>query len=219
MKANMGQTRRRRWLLRLGVLAWAAVPGCCCLSERQHGCDDIPAGAIPVLTGTHTHDIFAKEAELAEAGDFFIYEAEWLYDPVTGCGSTKPGPYGAYHLGEIVKRLPDVPFPVLIQVNLDERLNETRRLEVVAFLKSHGIVDAEQRVIVGFVTTEGLFGDEAANIFRQGYMGHGMRPDLYGAGGSFGGNGAFGGASVVGGYGTLGGLGSSIGALGGLRRY
>ena len=93
MKANKGLTRRRRWCLRLGLLAWIAVPGCCCLNSwgDRNGCNDIPAGAIPVLTGTHTQDIFRKQAEIAEADDFVIYECEWLYDPVTACGSARPG--------------------------------------------------------------------------------------------------------------------------------
>ena len=211
MKANKGLTRRRRWFLRFGVLAWAVLPGCvtdkvCC------NCNDIPCGAIPVCTGTHTRDIFLKQAELAEADDFVIYEAEWLYDPVTTCGTARPGPYGSYHLGQIVKRLPEVPFPVLIQVNVDAKLNEARRLVVVSFLQSNGILDADTRVLVGFPQAEGLFGDEASGIFRQGYQGRWLQGNPYGAAGTYGG--AYGGGSFGnGGYGTLGGLGS-IGGLG-----
>ena len=49
-----------------------------------------------------------RQAELAEADDFVIYEHEWLYDPAALCGSIRPGPYGSYHLTQIAKRLPDV---------------------------------------------------------------------------------------------------------------
>lgn len=204
---------------------WFAVPGCCCCSDwcNRHGCDDIPAGAIPVCTGVHTHEIFRKQAEIAEADDFVIYECEWLYDPVRFCGSAKPGPYGTYHLAQMLKRLPEVPYPVLIQMNVDAKLNEARRQFVVQFLESNGLADAETRVILGFPEAEGLFGNEAAAIFRMGYGG----PGLPGAGGPGGngpggyggfGYGGMGGLGGIGGYGGMGGMGG-LGGIGGLRPY
>src|SRR5579872_3545246 len=69
MKANNGLTRRRRWCLRLGLLVWLALPGCVAWGEKR-GCEDIPPGAIPPCTGTHTQEIFRTQAEIAEADDF-----------------------------------------------------------------------------------------------------------------------------------------------------
>ena len=220
MKANKG----RRWCLRLGLLVWIVLPGCVGWGERR-GCEDIPPGAIPPCNGTHAQEIFRKQAEIAEADDFVIYEHEWLYDPLTGCGTNKPGPYGTYHLNKIVKRLPDVPFPVLIQVNpVDDRLNEARRVAVVVFLKANGILDADTRVILGFPEAEGLFGEEAAGIFRQGYMTRWLQTNPYG--GAYGGYSGYGGYGAFGGIGGIGGLGSfgvggygGLSGIGGLRRF
>jgi hypothetical protein len=221
MKAIKGLTRWRRRCLRLGLLAWLALPGC--VFWEEHGCKDIPKGAIPPCNGTHAQEIFRTQAEIAEADDFVIYEHEWLYDPLTGCGTIKPGPYGTYHMNQIVKRLPDVPFPVLIQVNpLDEKLNEARRMVVVTILKANGICDAETRVILGFPEAEGLFGEEAACIFRKGYSCRGITtPYGYGGYGGYGSYGGYGGYGAYGSFGGLSGYGSigGFGGLGGLRRF
>jgi hypothetical protein len=197
------------------------MPGC--LGERNN-CEDIPKGAIPPCTGTHVREIMKTQAELAEADDFVIYEHEWLYDPVALCGSIRPGPYGSYHLTQIAKRLPTAPFPVLIQVNPDDRLNEGRRVVVVQYLKANGIEDAETRVIIGFPQAEPLYGEEAVGTFRQGYIYpwvNGARGGYGGYGGGAGGYGGIGGG--VGGYGGIGGgtggILGGLGGMGGLRAY
>src|SRR5437588_340366 len=84
------------------------------------------------------------------------------------------------------------------------RIPSRRRLSIVNQLLAHGIADAQQRVIVGYPQAEGLYGDEAARIFTQHYLGTG------GAGG-FGG---YGGASsgFGGGLPSGSGLGSSFGS-------
>ncbi len=147
----------------------------------------------------------AAQAEAADIDHFVIYRHEWLQ------GGTTLGPYGRYHLQEINKRLRHVPYPVLIQVDPDEHLNVARRLGVVSFLLEQGVSDAEQRVVVGFPQAEGLYADEAARIFLQGYQGSGA--------GGFGGLGGTGG--VTGGSLSTGGLGTSFGTGfgGGFRGY
>ena len=190
--------------MRLGLLAWCAVPGCV---WSRHNCNDIPCGAIPPCTGTHTKEIMRTQAEIAEADDFTMYEHEWLYDPITHSGTAKPGPYGMYHLGEMVKRLPEVPFPVLIQVSLDDKLNEDRRVMVVQYLTANGIAEAERRVCLGFPAAEGLFGDEACGIYYRGFI------NPYQSG--FGGYGGYRGG-LIGGYGVSSFGVSGINGLGGL---
>src|SRR5262245_49081957 len=74
-------------------------------------CDVIPKGAIPPQPGSYVNRFIAIQAGKAEADDFVIYKHEWLNNGI------RLGPYGGYHLAQIVKRLNEVPFPVLIQVD------------------------------------------------------------------------------------------------------
>jgi hypothetical protein len=187
----------------------------------KQDCKDIPCGAIPPCTGTHVKEIMRTQAELAEADDFVFYECEWMYNGETHCGTAQLGPEGTYRLGMVLRRLPDVPFPVLIQTNLDEKLNEARRNFIVQYLRDNGIPDADQRVIVGFPTAEGLFGTEACPAFYRGFYGQQYGGGLYGGAGAYGGGaiGAYGVSSFgLSGYGGLGGLGG-IGAMGGLGGF
>jgi hypothetical protein len=217
---------RRRWL-RLGLLAWFALPGCVADGWWGGRCEDIPKGAIPVCTGTHTKEIFQAQAAIAEADDFVLYEHQWLYDPVTNCRTAKPGPFGLYCLTQMVKRLPEVPFPVLIQVNpLNEKLNEDRRTFVVEFLVANGIPrpDAEARVLIGYPQAEGLFGEEAPVIYYQGFVNHtGTSGNpYYGNRGIYGGYGVSDGFNTLGGFGGFGSIYGGFGGLGlggGFRRF
>jgi hypothetical protein len=218
MKRFTHLTFGRRWCAGVGLLIASVLPGC---YERCGGCggcgggvgsrllkDDIPAGAIPVLTGTYTRQIRDYQENLAEQDDFVIYEHEWLL------GGTKPGPYGRYHLAQILKRLPEVPFPVLIQAHPDDALNEARRLMVSQFLQTNGILDADTRVIIGFPEPGGLYGSEAVAIYRLGFD---PRYGYWGTSGGYGGGyGAF--ASFGGGYGGNNAFRGIGGGFGGLRR-
>jgi hypothetical protein len=187
MKRFKHLTRGRRWCAAVGLLIASVLPGCC---EKCNTCDDcgdggrahrkigkgdIPLGAIPPLTGTYTRGIRDYQESLAEQDDFVIYEHEWYQ------AGAKPGPYGRYHLAQILKRLPEVPFPVLIQAHPDDALNEARRLMVSQFLQTNGILDADTRVIIGFPEAGGLYGSEAIAIYRQGFD---PRYSVYGAFGS-----------------------------------
>jgi len=93
--------------------------------------------------------------------------------------------------------LPEVPFPVLIQVDLNATLNEARRQTIVAMLTQHGVPDAEQRVVLGYPEAEGLFGEEAERIYPQmlrGSYGQRFTPGFRSGFGGYGGYGGFGGA-------------------------
>ncbi|MCS6977851.1 MAG: hypothetical protein NZM31_12715 [Gemmatales bacterium] len=183
--------KTRNWLLVVGLLAPSLMSGCattwhdCCVDN----CATIPPGAQPAPNGTYVQRFRDVQAAKAEADDFVIYKYEWSY------GTAELGPFGQYHVNEMVKRLPFVPFPVLIQAHTtDGELNQRRREYVVRLLEMNGIADAEQRVVLGFPEAEGLYGEEAPRIYGMMLM-----PQT----GMFGGLGGFG----LGGWGGFGGLG------------
>ncbi len=140
------------------------VAGCMTDSSSWVNIDnaaDIPKGAIPAPNGAYVNRFVELQAAKAEADDFVIYRHEWYM------GGNELGPYGQYHLNLIIKRLPTVPFPVLIQAQFDPAANEARRQMIVYYLTAAGVPEAELRVIVGFPEAEGLYGEEAERIYNQ----------------------------------------------------
>lgn len=138
--------------------------GACCVDN----CANVPPGAQPAPNGTYVRRFRDAEAAKAEMDDFVIYKYEWtMVDPESE-RRNQLGPFGTYHINEIVKRLPFVPFPVMIQAHkIDGDLNEERRQYIVNILRLNGVPDAETRVVVGFPEAEGLYGDEAERIYLQ----------------------------------------------------
>src|SRR5262249_25729188 len=84
---------------------------------NHDSCPTIPTGAIPAPPGTFLHQWQSVQIANAQADAFVIYRNEWCP------GGTMLGPYGRYHLGKIVKHLGEVPFPVVIQPDLDDTVN------------------------------------------------------------------------------------------------
>jgi hypothetical protein len=156
-----------RRCLRYGGLFLPNLLAGCIPALYVDNCSDIPAGAIPAPYGTYNTRLQATQATNAEADDFVIYKYEWHM------GGAELGPYGRYHLNEIVNRLPQVPFPVIVQPHVDAHLTEARRQVVVNYLAQHGIRDADQRVLVAFPAAEGLYGEEAEIIFESMIRGRG----------------------------------------------
>ncbi|MER3416616.1 MAG: hypothetical protein C4297_10440 [Gemmataceae bacterium] len=124
-------------------------------------CSDVPPGALPAPAGTYVREFQNVQAGKAEMDDFVIYKHEWYM------GGKDLGPYGLYHLDQIARRLPEVPFPVMIQAHADPELNEARRQTVIAQLAMRGIQDAQERVVVGYPAAEGLYGEEAEWMYEQ----------------------------------------------------
>jgi hypothetical protein len=180
----------------MGIILPSLLAGCHGTSNWWcvDNCSSIPSGAIPPPPGTHVRGWQEVHAQEAEADDFVIYKHEWLNDGV------KLGPYGSYHIRDIIKRVSHVPFPVIVQADVRAELNEARRREVVNLLTKYGIADAAQRVRVDFSQAEGLYGEEAERIYNEMI--------LTGEAGLYGG---------VGGRGRLGGLGRGAATLGGFR--
>ena len=92
-------------------------------------CSRIPAGAMPPLNGTYVNAYSEAQANKAEADDFVVYKHEWTL------GGVELGPYGRYHIHQMIKRLAKVPFPVVVQPQFDEHLNEVRRQVIVHELR------------------------------------------------------------------------------------
>ncbi|MBV9123599.1 MAG: hypothetical protein JO112_09595 [Planctomycetes bacterium] len=164
------------------------------------GCADIPPGAIPPPAGVHVRAWEEAQTTLARADRFVIYLNEWFM------GGQTLGPYGQYHLQQILQGYSAVPYLVVIQPNLDrDDLNEVHRRVIVQALLDHGYQDAPSRVVVAFPPTEGISGEEGSRIYVR------MLSTGTQGGGTQGGVGAYGGG--VGSFG--GGLGGGLG-LGGL---
>ena len=173
-------------------------------------CATITPGALPQPNGWHANRIFDLQAAKAEQDDFVIYLHEW-YE-----GGTQLGPYGQYHLIQIIGRLQHESWPtwvpVLIQTSASGELDETRRMLIVEALATAEIGDAETRVTVGYPRAEGLDGNETERIYLQSlqYQGAGQNGGL----GRLGGASGYGGA----GQGGRGFSGAGIGGSGGLSR-
>jgi hypothetical protein len=176
---------------------------------RDHDrCATIPQGAIPAPLGTYVNGFERWQTAKANADDFVIYKHEWL------CAGIELGPYGTYHLGQIIRRLPEVPFPVLIEYEAPQAVSEARRKLIVARLSMAGISDAERRVQVGFPEAGGLYGEEAPRIFLQMITNQGQNNQ---SGQGFGRNifPGFGSSTLFGG-GLGGAFGGGFGGLGGM---
>ena len=177
-------------------------------------CATIPKGAITPPYGTHLNRMMAGQHARAELEKFVIYKHEWYL------GGTVPGPAGRRHLNAIFQNLACAPGPVVIEVIEPEerevdspeaafKLNEERRRKVVEYLAVRGDINADQRVILGYPTAEGLYGVPAQIIGTRYIF------SQAGFGGAGGGGGGGGGGAVGGLGGGLGGGGMGGGGMGG----
>ena len=69
-------------------------------------------------TGTYINKIIQIQDSKAEMDDFVIYKHMWYM------GGTQLGPLGRYQLDLIAKRLPTVPFPVVVATSKNDGLDE-----------------------------------------------------------------------------------------------
>jgi hypothetical protein len=134
----------------------------------------------PAPPGTSVNQAIDTQAANAAKDDFVVYSNEWLAD------STVLGPAGKRHIDRIAKKLSSVPYPVIVEPTGNVDLDRSRREALVTVLVMRGIGDAEQRVVIGYSSAEGLFGDEAERIYDQ-MLNPGMGG--YGGGHGFGGYG------------------------------
>ncbi len=206
---------RSQWRLVLGSLLLASGMAGCGMTDHRpwwnvDNCSTIPKGAITPLPGTLLAQINIGQQDRAQAEKLIVYKHEWYLE------KTEPGPAGRKHLAAIRQMLDCVPpnWPVVVEpvepedeevVNFEatRKLNEARRRKVVETLVALGYPNANERVILGYPTPEGLYGDPAAligarYIYTQsgfgmggGMMGGGMMGGGMGGGGMMGGGGGF----------------------------
>ncbi len=212
MAINSWITCRARRMLAAASLALG-------LSAAPASAGLLPA-TVPEPLGATVNGVFKVQANLAYADHFVIYEMEWK-------GLTAElSPYGRFHILEMARRWGTTPAPIVIEVNLDDKVNEQRRMTVVNALAKTGVPDPERRVVVGFSRAEGLFGDEAMFLYPQFLLirFRMMRMGMMGMGGmgmggmgmfGMGGMGMFGGMGGMGMFGGLGGFGGGFGGFGG----
>jgi hypothetical protein len=131
----------------------------------------------PAPLGAYVRGWQEAQVEAAFADQLVIYRNNWLQ------GSAVLGPYGRFHLNRILHRLPKTAYTVILQPELDERLNAARKLEIVNQLLAAGIRDAAARVIIDFPPAEGLYGEEAPRVFQQYLGGRGGNSGATGLGG------------------------------------
>ncbi|MEA2633062.1 MAG: hypothetical protein QOE66_3281 [Chloroflexota bacterium] len=197
---------RWRALARSGLILPGLLAVCGTLDAGDwwwiDNCATIPKGAITPPYGTHLSVITNGQHARAEVEKFVVSKHEWYM------GGTEPGPAGRRHLAALTARLACTRLPIVIELVEPEelgdpsrevafKLNEERRRHVVEYLASHGVADADRRVILGYPTAEGLYGLPAGFIgtrYLYSQLGRGI-------GGGFGGGG-FGGAGLSGGTGT-----------------
>lgn len=161
-------------------------------NKLYHGpeqCPRLVQGSLPDPNGAFVRRFQTVQSVNAEMTDFVFFRHEWYLNGI------ELGPYGKYHLDQIIKRLHDVPFPVLIQIDVDVEKNQKRRERIVEALALAGHADADQRVILGFPAAEGMFGEEIeptyARLLATAYGN--FFPAYPGAGFGSGGFGGFGG--------------------------
>jgi hypothetical protein len=163
---------------------------------------------IPEPLGSHLSRFETAQNNRAEATDFVFFLDEWYM------GGSRLGPHGLDHLNRVLQRLPEQPFPVVIQPDKDDAMNEARRQVLVAALLKNGIADAEARVIIAYPEAGGLYGEETERIYYEMLAGNKFGR-LYGGYGLYGPNGAYGyGGYGRGGYGAFG---RGYGGLGAVR--
>ena len=184
-------------------IAGVALCGC---FERSA---DFGQAAVPAPPGTYVNVWNDAMICSARRHDFVIARHEWF------SGGGQLGPEGRQH----VTRLADVmaagsqnviveaePTELRSEESLDEALartsglNEQRRNDVVAILAKHGILDADQRVLMAPIDRVGTRGVEAPQVYNQLLQGG------IGRGGQFGGRGGAGGGQNFGGGGGGGGF-------------
>ncbi len=122
----------------------------------------------------------------AEAFKFIMYDHEFREaENTAGLVNTTLTPDGKKHLTQIAVRLPQVPFPVVIEESDDPTINELRRTNVVRWLCAfHQLSDDDPRretiqgrVVIAPAIEDGLRADEAIsagfNVMNNSYGGFG----------------------------------------------
>ena len=147
-----------RWFAATSLVLLALACGGCQSGQKQ--CESIPPGAIPQPNGTYLCQWNHAETACADRDKFVIYQYEWSAEP------TKLTQFGQEHLARIAQGLSQSPYPVVIEPAADPRLDEIRRMAVLAALANCHCPIVAERVVLGRSEAEGLYGLEAAGVAR-----------------------------------------------------
>jgi len=184
-------------------IAMMIVGGSCNTCPSEHGCQDIPRGAIPQPCGVYMCRWEHTMENAADRDLTVIYRYEWSADP------TRLTPAGQDHLYSLARQLCCATGPIVIETSDDAQLDVARRQAIMRSLGEINIMLTD-RVVIGRSNAEGLYGQEAAGIAAH-IIGNqtGAGAGAASQGGSSGGgqSGATGSTSGFGGFG-----GSSAGA-------
>jgi hypothetical protein len=195
-------------------------PACDLCTCRKRCNPDGPRAGLPQAppNGYYVRQFQTIQVAKAQANRFVIYLHEWYRDGM------ELGPYGKRHLDRIAEEWSEMPFPVILEKGRSPEVDQKRKDLIVKVLVESGLSDAPIRVSVGYTKAEGINGEEAAQIYRNGVYynfgnngfgnfgaagaGRAFNSSNFsvGLGGGFGiGGVGFGGAGGIGGVGLLGG--------------
>ncbi len=155
-RSTVSPSTRATWLF---LLALPALAGCLC--DQHRSCNDICPGAIPRPAGTAACQWIHAEMARADEEDLVIYQYEWAADGV------KLTPYGQEHVAAIAQAIGEITAPVVVEPGADDRVNASRKAEVLAGLANSGAQVSSDRVVFGRSKAEGLYGEEAPGIARS----------------------------------------------------
>ena len=148
----------------------------------------------PPPHGFYVSQWTATQIAKGEQQQLYIAAFEWF------SGGTTLGPAGRRHLDRLARGLLDGTGSIYLEPADDAKLNEVRRLSIIAHLKQYGVADPKRRVAMAYPSGEGLFGDEAVRIFpRLLFTRGGAGGGMGGGGGGSGGGGGLGGGALGGG--------------------
>ncbi|MFM7114350.1 MAG: hypothetical protein ACKO26_24705 [Planctomycetota bacterium] len=144
----------------LGIEGPACGPnGCATHAGRKDRCGIIPKGALPDPSGMKFKNLINTQAMVGTAGLLFFYNCEWEGD------SDRLGPSAYTRLARLMCRVRAMPVPVMIERTADPVLDEKRRTAMVEQLVMGGVLDASDRVHVGYPLDGGLEGLDAERIY------------------------------------------------------
>ena len=155
---------------------------------HRRGTYDGPPADRPFPVGQVTDAHWETQQTNAEAADFIFYDHEFRYDTKNRVDSAELTPGAKKHLMQVALRAEHVPFPIVIEEsphNARPQLDQARRRTIIEQLGRLGLVNVEERVVVGNAFPAGYTGVESEgsyyNVIGDGFGG--------GAGRRFGGSG------------------------------
>lgn len=133
---------------------------CCPLhAGRKERCGIMPKGGLPDPAGLKFKNFMNTQATVGTAGLLFFYNCEWEGE------TNRLGPAAYTRLARLMCRVRTTPVPVMVERTADPVLDEKRRVALVEQLVMAGVLNANDRVHVGYPLDGGLEGLDAERIY------------------------------------------------------